>query len=69
MLPHFLLDVIILALPVVEVSRLRLRMGQKIAIIALFLVGVMSVPGFILLAERLNTNLRGTVCVSHLSMV
>uniref|UniRef100_A0A8H7NC53 Rhodopsin domain-containing protein n=1 Tax=Bionectria ochroleuca TaxID=29856 RepID=A0A8H7NC53_BIOOC len=52
MLPHFLLDVIILALPVVEVSRLRLRMGQKIAIIALFLVGVVvcvaSVNGLIL---------------------
>ncbi|CAH0054633.1 unnamed protein product [Clonostachys solani] len=52
MLPHFLLDVIILALPVVEVSRLRLRMAQKIAIIALFLVGVVvcvaSVVGLIL---------------------
>ncbi|VUC21633.1 unnamed protein product [Clonostachys rosea] len=44
MLPHFLLDVIILVLPVVEVFRLRLRLAQKIAITALFLVGVVANP-------------------------
>ena len=38
---HFLLDIIILTLPVIEVSRLHMRMGQKIAVAGLFLVGIM----------------------------
>ncbi|KAM0340380.1 hypothetical protein ACHAPU_010516 [Fusarium lateritium] len=38
-LTHFILDVVILALPVIEVFKLRLRLGQKIAITALFVVG------------------------------
>lgn len=35
-LTHAVLDVIILILPVVEVSRMRLPLGQKLAVIALF---------------------------------
>ncbi|CVL09169.1 related to integral membrane protein [Fusarium mangiferae] len=38
-LTHFVLDVVILALPIIEVIKLRLRLGQKLAIAALFLVG------------------------------
>ncbi|KAJ4312731.1 hypothetical protein N0V84_009793 [Fusarium piperis] len=38
-LTHFLMDIIILALPVIEVFKLRLRLGQKFAITALFVVG------------------------------
>ncbi|KAF5685601.1 integral membrane protein [Fusarium circinatum] len=38
-LTHFILDVVILALPVIEVFKLRLRLGQKIAITALFALG------------------------------
>ncbi|KAI3573675.1 hypothetical protein IWW34DRAFT_810299 [Fusarium oxysporum f. sp. albedinis] len=38
-LTHFFLDVFILALPVIEVFKLRLRLTQKIAITALFVVG------------------------------
>lgn len=38
-LTHFALDVVILALPIIEVFKLRLRMGQKIAITALFVIG------------------------------
>ncbi|KAH7233579.1 hypothetical protein BKA59DRAFT_408179 [Fusarium tricinctum] len=38
-LTHFILDVVILVLPVIEVFKLRLRLGQKIAITALFVVG------------------------------
>lgn len=40
MLPHFIMDVVILTLPVVEVFKLRLRWAQKIAIAALFLLGI-----------------------------
>jgi hypothetical protein len=38
---HFLLDVIILVLPVVPVSGLRLRLQQKFVIIGFFLLGTM----------------------------
>ncbi|CAH0027606.1 unnamed protein product [Clonostachys rhizophaga] len=40
MLPHFLMDVVILILPVVEVFKLRLRLAQKVGISALFLIGI-----------------------------
>ncbi|KAJ4029935.1 hypothetical protein NW761_011695 [Fusarium oxysporum] len=36
---HFIMDIIILVLPIIEVFRLRLRTGQKLAIGALFLLG------------------------------
>ncbi|EMT62844.1 hypothetical protein NOF04DRAFT_9518 [Fusarium oxysporum II5] len=36
---HFIIDIIILVLPIIEVFRLRLRTGQKLAIGALFLLG------------------------------
>ncbi|KAH7159466.1 hypothetical protein B0J13DRAFT_670219 [Dactylonectria estremocensis] len=36
---HFLMDIAILILPVLEVFRLRLRLGQKLAISALFVIG------------------------------
>ncbi|KAG5789542.1 hypothetical protein H9Q69_011403 [Fusarium xylarioides] len=36
---HFIMDIIILVLPIIEVFRLRLKMGQKLAIGALFLLG------------------------------
>lgn len=38
---HFLMDVVILILPVVEVFKLRLRLGQKLAISGLFIIGAM----------------------------
>lgn len=38
---HFIMDLIILVLPIIEVFRLRLRTGQKLAIGALFLLGTM----------------------------
>lgn len=41
---HFIMDLIILTLPVIEVYRLRLRLGQKLGIIALFVLGTMYVP-------------------------
>lgn len=37
---HFLLDIIILILPLIEVFRLRMRLGQKLAVAALFLIGL-----------------------------
>lgn len=38
-LTHFALDVVILTLPIIEVFKLRLRLGQKVAITALFVIG------------------------------
>ncbi|KAJ3542364.1 hypothetical protein NM208_g3259 [Fusarium decemcellulare] len=37
---HFVLDIIILVLPLIEVFQLRMRSGQKIAVAALFLLGI-----------------------------
>ncbi|KAH6886981.1 hypothetical protein B0T10DRAFT_461443 [Thelonectria olida] len=45
-LTHMLMDVAILVLPIFEVFRLRLRLGQKLAIAALFIVGAMQVHPF-----------------------
>ncbi|KAF5002450.1 hypothetical protein FDECE_10636 [Fusarium decemcellulare] len=38
-LTHFVMDIVILALPIIEVFKLRLRLGQKLAITALFVIG------------------------------
>lgn len=38
---HFILDLIILALPLFEVFHLRMKLGQKMAVAGLFLVGTM----------------------------
>lgn len=38
---HFILDVIILLLPLIEVFRLRMKLAQKMAVAALFLLGTM----------------------------
>lgn len=38
-LTHFLMDIIIVVLPVIEVFKLRLRLGQKFAVAALFTLG------------------------------
>ncbi|KAF4458675.1 integral membrane [Fusarium albosuccineum] len=38
-LTHFLMDVAILVLPIIEVFKLRLRLGQKIAVAGLFTLG------------------------------
>lgn len=42
-LTHFLMDLAILVLPIIEVFKLRLRIGQKIAVAGLFVVGSMYV--------------------------
>ncbi|KAH7129571.1 hypothetical protein B0J13DRAFT_564270 [Dactylonectria estremocensis] len=38
-LTHFVMDLIILVLPIIELSRLRLPLGQKLAVIGLFVIG------------------------------
>ncbi|CVK95723.1 related to L-fucose permease [Fusarium mangiferae] len=40
-LTHVILDVAILALPVIEVAKLRLAIGQKVAVISLFMFGAL----------------------------
>ncbi|KAF4958723.1 hypothetical protein FSARC_10948 [Fusarium sarcochroum] len=40
-LTHFVMDVVILVLPMIEVGNLRLRLGQKLAVIGLFLIGAL----------------------------
>jgi hypothetical protein len=40
-LVHLIIDVLILALPVVQVKNLRLRLGQKIAVVGVFMFGIL----------------------------
>ncbi|KAK7223370.1 hypothetical protein V2G26_011373 [Clonostachys chloroleuca] len=40
-LVHLIIDVLILALPVVQVKNLRLRLGQKIAMVRVFMFGIL----------------------------
>lgn len=40
-LVHLILDLVILALPVVQIQRLQLKLGKKVAVIALFMFGVL----------------------------
>ncbi|KAH7112242.1 hypothetical protein B0J13DRAFT_631596 [Dactylonectria estremocensis] len=51
------MDIIILILPIVEVSRLRLRLGQKLGIIALFILGIIvCLASAFVLVELVNYN-------------
>ncbi|KAG9497334.1 hypothetical protein J7337_012129 [Fusarium musae] len=43
---HFIMDIIILILPIIEVFRLRLKTGQKLAIGALFLLGTIFLSSY-----------------------
>lgn len=40
-IPHFILEVAILLCPLVEVSKLQLRMSKKIAVVAMFMSGLL----------------------------
>lgn len=40
-LTHVILDLLILVLPVIQIGKLQLRYGQKIAVIALFMFGIL----------------------------
>ncbi|KAH6881181.1 hypothetical protein B0T10DRAFT_411329 [Thelonectria olida] len=52
---HFLMDIAILILPIVEVFRLRLRLGQKLAVIALFILGtIVCLASAFVLVELVN---------------
>ncbi|KAH7207821.1 uncharacterized protein BKA55DRAFT_657506 [Fusarium redolens] len=52
---HFIMDIAILALPIIEVFRLRLRTGQKLAIGALFLLGtIVCFASMFVLVELVN---------------
>lgn len=42
-LAHFVLDVAILVLPVLQVRKLQLRTAQKVGVISLFMFGILSV--------------------------
>ncbi|KAH7202977.1 hypothetical protein BKA60DRAFT_656978 [Fusarium oxysporum] len=54
-LVHLLLDISILALPVLQVMNLHLKAGQKIAVIALFMFGILvCVASIVVLAESLK---------------
>ncbi|KAH7114538.1 hypothetical protein B0J13DRAFT_239587 [Dactylonectria estremocensis] len=54
---HFIMDIIILSLPIVEVSKLRLRLGQKLGIIALFILGIIvCLASAFVLVELVNYN-------------
>ncbi|KAF7550532.1 hypothetical protein G7046_g7981 [Stylonectria norvegica] len=54
-LAHFFIDIAILILPVMEVRRLQLRAGQKAAVIALFMFGILvCIASIFVLAESLQ---------------
>ncbi|CAI6085893.1 unnamed protein product [Clonostachys chloroleuca] len=58
-LAHTIIDCIILILPIIEIVKLRLPLGQKLAVVALFLVGsnVFLASIFVFLeADRVNVN-------------
>ncbi|KAJ4249751.1 hypothetical protein NW762_012092 [Fusarium torreyae] len=54
-LTHFAMDVVILILPMIEVGSLRLRLGQKLAVIGLFLIGALvCLASVFVLVESIN---------------
>ncbi|KAH7243862.1 hypothetical protein B0J15DRAFT_537782 [Fusarium solani] len=60
-LTHAVLDVLILVLPAVQIGKLRLRYGQKISIIALFMVGVLvCIASIFVLIEVLRADATST---------
>lgn len=63
-LTHFVMDVIILVLPTIELSRLHLPLGQKLAVMGLFVIGSMYVSDSIP-PPRHAQPLTTLVCASH----
>ncbi|KAM5366846.1 hypothetical protein ACJZ2D_010298 [Fusarium nematophilum] len=54
---HFIMDIIILILPIIEVFRLHLRLGQKLGIVALFVLGtIVCLASAFVLVELVNYN-------------
>ncbi|KAM5342197.1 hypothetical protein ACJ41O_015228 [Fusarium nematophilum] len=60
-LTHFLMDIVILILPVLEVSKLRLRLGQKLAVTGLFVLGfIVCLASIFALVEAIRYNPKST---------
>ncbi|KAJ4182462.1 hypothetical protein NW767_013827 [Fusarium falciforme] len=60
-LTHFLMDLAILVLPIIEVFKLRLRIGQKIAVAGLFVVGsIVCLASIFAIVEALSYNPKST---------
>ncbi|KAM0415857.1 hypothetical protein ACHAPT_013168 [Fusarium lateritium] len=60
-LTHFLMDLAILVLPIIEVFKLRLRIGQKIAVAGLFVVGsIVCLASVFAIVEALQYNPKST---------
>ncbi|RSL47270.1 hypothetical protein CEP53_009988 [Fusarium sp. AF-6] len=60
-LTHFLMDLAILVLPIIEVFKLRLRIGQKIAVAGLFVVGsIVCLASVFAIVEALSYNPKST---------
>ncbi|KAF7537886.1 hypothetical protein G7Z17_g12768 [Cylindrodendrum hubeiense] len=58
---HFLMDIAILILPILEVFRLRLRLGQKLAISGLFIVGgIVCLASIFAIVEALSYDPKST---------
>jgi predicted membrane protein len=53
-LVHLLLEISVLLLPVFQVASLRLRPGQKFAVVAMFMFGILYVLFHILLSSLLR---------------
>ncbi|RBR06895.1 hypothetical protein FVER53590_11209 [Fusarium verticillioides] len=60
-LVHLMLEIAVLSLPVFQVKNLKLRPGQKIAVVALFMFGIfVCIASIIVLIEAINLNLNTT---------
>ncbi|CAG9988669.1 unnamed protein product [Clonostachys byssicola] len=55
--PHFVMDIVILILPVIPVFNLQLPVGQKIAVVGLFAIGtIVCVASIFVLVESIHSN-------------
>jgi hypothetical protein len=53
-LVHLLLEIAVLLLPVFQVASLKLRLGQKVAVVAMFMFGILYVLSYLYLSTILS---------------
>ncbi|KPM37680.1 hypothetical protein AK830_g8894 [Neonectria ditissima] len=60
-LTHFLMDLAILVLPIIEVLKLRLKLAKKLAVIGLFIIGaIVCIASIFAIVEALRYNPKST---------
>ncbi|KAJ6439220.1 retrovirus polyprotein [Purpureocillium lavendulum] len=69
-LTHLIMDIAILILPIVQVSRLQLQRVQKFGVIALFMFGILvCIASVVILVESLNFNLQTEHMAYDITMI